>query len=318
MEWVGQYLLFLAKVATFFLLVFGFFLAMAGIRRQLGMERGVLSVRSLNRHYEQMARTIEAATSGKPAAGLRVWRRARKLQPVAHQRRVFVLNFAGDLSAGAVAGLRQEVTAIVSGRREGDEVVLRIESLGGVVASYGLAASQVVRLKEAGISVTACVDRAAASGGYMMACVADRILAAPFAVVGSIGVVAQLPNFHRLLKRHDIDFEQFHAGKYKRTVTLFGENSEADREKVREQVEEVFGLFKEFVGRYRPSLDVERVATGEYWYGSRAVELGLVDELRTSDDYLLEASREAGLFEVRYTGKKPRPWWLRLLGELRT
>jgi serine protease SohB len=227
---------------------------------------------------------------------------------------VFVVNFAGDLSAGAVAGLRQEVTAILSSRREGDEVVLRIESLGGVVASYGLAASQVVRLKAAGIRVTVCVDRAAASGGYMMACVADRILAAPFAVVGSIGVVAQLPNFHRLLKRYDIDFEQFHAGKYKRTVTLFGENTEADRAKVREQVEEVFELFKEFVGRYRPSLDVDRVATGEYWYGSRAVELGLVDELRTSDDYLLEASREAGLFEVRYMGRKPRPWWLRLLG----
>lgn len=314
MEWIGAYLLFVAKAATFFALLVGAWTVMLGASRRLRMERGNLWIRNLNRHYEQMARTIDAATSGKSATGLRLWRRAGEPSGPAHRRRVFVLHFAGDLRASAVVGLREEVTGILSARREGDEVVLRLESLGGVVASYGLAASQVVRLRDAGMRVTVCVDRVAASGGFMMACVADRILAAPFAVVGSIGVVAQLPNFHRLLKRHDVDFEQFHAGEYKRTVTLFGENTEADRAKLREQVEEAFELFKGFISRYRPSLDIKRVATGEYWYGARAVELGLVDELRTSDDYLLEASREAGLYEVRYVGRKPRPWWLRQLG----
>jgi len=311
MEILGEYLLFLAKTATVVVAVLA---ALSAGRQLRGGGEGALLVRNLNDHYQRMGRIIKAATSGKPAFKLALWRRAAKSEEQKPRRRVFVLNFAGDLRASAVAALREEITGILSDRREGDEVVLRLESLGGIVASYGLAASQLVRLKEQGIPITVCVDRMAASGGYMMACVADRLLAAPFAVVGSIGVVAQLPNFHRLLKRHDVDLEQFHAGEYKRTVTLFGENTEEDRAKLREQVEEAYRLFKEFVALYRPQLDLERVATGEYWYGTRAVELGLVDGLRTSDDYLLEASREAGLYEVRYLGKKPRAWWLRQLG----
>lgn len=186
--------------------------------------------------------------------------------------------------------------------------------MGGIVHEHGLAASQVKRLRDAGVHVTVAVDKVAASGGYMMACVADRIIAAPFAVLGSIGVLAQLPNFHEMLKRHGIGFEQETAGEYKRTVTMFGENTEKERAKLREQIEQTHELFKAFIAEHRPGLDLEKVATGEIWYGSDAVAAGLVDEIKTSDDFLLEASDRARLYEVSYRGKKS--FSERLLGSI--
>jgi serine protease SohB len=213
--------------------------------------------------------------------------------------------------ASAVATLRQEVTAILTVAEPGDRVLVRLESAGGAVHAYGLAASQIARFRERKVPVTVAVDKIAASGGYMMACTAEHIIAAPFAVLGSIGVVAQLPNFHRLLEKNDIDFELFTAGEFKRTITLFGENTDKARAKFREEIEEVHVLFKDFVKQNRPVLDLAQVATGEHWYGSRALELKLVDELRTSDDYLLEASSDADLYEVTYHAKKGL--WARIL-----
>ncbi len=204
------------------------------------------------------------------------------------EKRVFVLDFDGDIKASAVKYLREEISAIISTANKGDEVVLRLESGGGMVHGYGLAAAQLVRLKEAGLTLTVCVDKIAASGGYMMACVADKILAAPFAVVGSIGVVSQMPNFNKWLKKHDIDYEMFTAGEYKRTVTMFGENDEEDRAKYKEELEQTHELFKHFVTTYRPQLDLSKVANGDHWYGEDALKLNLVDELSTSDAYLLK------------------------------
>ena len=204
------------------------------------------------------------------------------------EKRVFVLDFDGDIKASAVKHLREEISAIISTANKGDEVVLRLESGGGMVHGYGLAAAQLVRLKEAGLTLTVCVDKIAASGGYMMACVADKILAAPFAVVGSIGVVSQMPNFNKWLKKHDIDYEIFTAGEYKRTVTMFGENDEEDRAKYKEELEQTHELFKHFVTTYRPQLDLSKVANGDHWYGEDALKLNLVDELSTSDAYLLK------------------------------
>lgn len=201
---------------------------------------------------------------------------------------MFVLDFDGDIKASAVKHLREEISAIISTANKGDEVVLRLESGGGMVHGYGLAAAQLVRLKEAGLTLTVCVDKIAASGGYMMACVADKILAAPFAVVGSIGVVSQMPNFNKWLKKHDIDYEMFTAGEYKRTVTMFGENDEEDRAKYKEELEQTHELFKHFVTTYRPQLDLSKVANGDHWYGEDALKLNLVDELSTSDAYLLK------------------------------
>ncbi len=309
MGYIGEYLLFLAETVTLVAAVFAVTVLVArAVSRSRGGE-GRLQVRHLNPRYRQLATRIEAASSPRREFK-RLLRHGRDQER--KERRIFVIRFAGDLRATAVRALREEVTALLSARREGDKVVVCLESLGGVVASYGLAASQLTRLREHGIPLTICVDRVAASGGYMMAAVADHILAAPFAIVGSIGVVAQLPNFHRLLKQHNIDFEQFQAGAYKRTVTLFGETSDEDRRKLQSQVDETFELFQSFLTRYRPRLDLQRVATGEYWYGSRAVELGLIDEIGTSDDYLLAASREADLYELSYRlPTQRRRWWLR-------
>lgn len=218
--------------------------------------------------------------------------------------RVFVLDFDGSVDATEVDLLREEITAVIAIAEPGDEVLLRLESGGGVVHGYGLAASQLQRLKDNNIKLTVSVDQIAASGGYMMACVADKLLSAPFAIIGSIGVIAQLPNFNRLLKKNDIDFELHTAGDFKRTLTMFGENDDVGREKFREELEEVHVLFKEFVGEHRPSLDLEKVATGEYWYGKQALTLGLVDELQTSDDFLMQENKDKTIYSVQYNVRK--------------
>lgn len=221
-----------------------------------------------------------------------------------HDKRAFVLDFDGDVKAQDVKQLREEISSLLSIAKTGDEVVLRLESPGGMVHAYGLAAAQLARIKEAGLTLTICVDKVAASGGYMMACVADKIYAAPFAVIGSIGVVAQLPNFNKLLKKHDVDYEMFTAGDFKRTVTVLGENTEADREKFQQEIEQTHQLFKDFVNTYRPTLDLTKVATGEHWYGEDAIELGLVDELTTSDSYLFKLMNDKEVY-VLHTHKKP-------------
>jgi serine protease SohB len=275
--------------------------------------RGRLDVRHLNHDYENMALTLKAATLPKKA--FKQARKEQKAKDKQHDktphRRVFVLNFHGDLRASAVAALREEVTAVLIVAQPEDEVVVRLESAGGLVHAYGLAAAQLLRIRDRRVKLTVAVDKVAASGGYLMACVADRIIAAPFAILGSIGVIAQLPNFNRLLKKHDVDYEQFMAGEHKRTVTVFGENTDKGRQKFQAEIEEAHTLFKDFVKTHRAQVDLQQVATGEYWYGTRALDCRLADELRTSDDYLLAMSAGADLYEVTFTGKKP--WLARML-----
>jgi len=232
---------------------------------------------------------------------LRKHRKERKAREEQSSRpNLYVLEFKVDLFATQVGNLREEVTAIAAVAGKDDEVVVRLESAGGAVPHYGLAAAQLVRLRERSIAVTVCIDRIAASGGYMMACVADRIVAAPFAIIGSIGVVAQVPNFHRLLEKHDVDFQEMTAGEFKRTVSVFGEITERGRKKFQEELEDTHQLFKEFVKEHRPKLDLDRVATGEHWLARRGLELGLVDQLRTSDEYLMTRAAEANLYQVRF------------------
>jgi serine protease SohB len=221
--------------------------------------------------------------------------------------RSFVINFKGDLKASALPSLRQEVSAVLDVANDDDEVIVCLENHGGVVHEHGLAASQLVRIRDHNISLTVCVDKVAASGGYLMACVASRIYAAPFAILGSIGVLAQIPNFNRLLDSHGVDFEQVTAGKYKRTVTMFGENTDEDRAKLKEELEDVHALFKAAVSKYRPDLDLEKVATGEHWYGTRALELGLADEIKTSDELLAERAAGRDLYQLTYRIKQPLP-----------
>ncbi|MCY4221736.1 MAG: protease SohB [Thiotrichales bacterium] len=311
LDYLWQYGLFLAETLTVAAAVAALILLVAVLaaRRRAGGGPERLEVRDLGARYHEMKRTLESGLlrgkARKAAAKDRKREaKAREKGAGADRPRVFVLDFKGDIRASAVSSLREEVTAVLAHARPEDEVLVRLESAGGLVHEYGLAASQLMRVRERGIPLTVSVDRIAASGGYMMACVADRILAAPFAILGSIGVLAQIPNFHRLLDRHGIDFEQFKGGEFKRTVTMFGENTDADRAKLTQDIGEIHGIFKHFVAEQRPGLDVERVATGEHWLGRRAKDLGLCDELVTSDDYLLAATERAELVGVRFEARK--------------
>lgn len=222
-----------------------------------------------------------------------------------NNQKIYVLDFKGDTAASAVEQLREEITLILATAKSGrDRVVVRLESPGGMVHGYGLAAAQLVRLRDAGFHLTICVDKVAASGGYMMACIASEIVSAPFAVVGSIGVVAQVPNFNRLLKEKHIDFELYTAGQFKRTVTMFGENTAEGKAKFEEELQQTHELFKHFVEKYRPKLNVEKVATGEHWYGKDALDLNLVDQLKTSDEFLLSLLQQHDVYVIE-TRKKP-------------
>jgi serine protease SohB len=261
--------------------------------------RGWLRVKALNQQIDAMGDTLRAAVMRKKDFR-RLRKQRKKAKAPAAKPSVFVLEFKGDLFASAVRDLREEVTAIAAVAGRDDEVVVRLESAGGAVPHYGLAAAQLMRLREKAIKVTVCIDRIAASGGYMMACVADRIVAAPFAIIGSIGVVAQVPNFHRLLKKHDVDFQEMTAGEFKRTVSVFGEITERGRRKFQEELEDTHLLFKDFVKAHRPQLDLEQVATGEHWLARRGLSLGLVDQLGTSDDYLVRRALETNVYQVSF------------------
>ncbi len=255
-----------------------------------------------------MAQALRHASLPKKAfqQAHKVERKADKLRRKSDQvrPRLFVIDFQGDIKASEVVGLRELVSALLLEANSSDEVMVRLENAGGTVHEHGLAASQLLRIRNHGIVLTVAVDKIAASGGYLMAVVANRVLAAPFAIIGSIGVLAEMPNFHRWLEQKGIDFELHTAGDYKRTLTLFGENTEAGRAKLREQLEQIHAQFKDFIAEYRPQVAIDEVATGEYWYGSRALELKLVDELKTSDDYLMTAAETADLYEVSYIVKR--------------
>src|SRR3954469_12552886 len=275
-----------------------FFLFIARRKRPAGAR---LRVEQLNRRIDALGDALRGRLlKKKELRRLHKDRKKALADRNATRPNVFVLEFKGDLFASAVNNLREEVTAIAAVARKQDEVVVRLESAGGAVPHYGLAAAQLVRLRDKAIKVAVCIDRIAASGGYMMACVADQILAAPFAIIGSIGVVAEVPNFHRLLKKHDVDFQEMTAGEFKRTVSVFGEITERGRKKFQEELEDTHLLFKEFVKAHRPKLDLDRVATGEHWLARRGLELGLVDQLRTSDEYLVSRAAEANLYQVSF------------------
>lgn len=300
-----EYGLFLLKAVTIVIAIVVVIVVAASAGRKGGQDG--LEVQDLNKRFREMAHGLRTAIL--PKAEQKKEDKEEKKREKALEGetrpRSFVIEFKGDLKASAVPSLREEVSAILDVAGEGDEVIVRLENHGGVVHEHGLAASQLARIRDKNIPLIVCVDKVAASGGYLMACVASRIYSAPFAILGSIGVLAQIPNFHRLLDEHGVDFEQVTAGKYKRTVTMFGENTDEDRAKLKEELEDVHSLFKSAVAEYRPDLDLDKVATGEHWYGTRALELGLTDEIRTSDEVLRERAGERDLFEISYKIKQP-------------
>ncbi|ABN62180.1 protease SohB [Shewanella baltica] len=310
MEFLYEYGMFLAKAVTIVVAIVAVIIVVLASTVKHKSDKGELRITNLSEELEELKHGLKEELLSKKQ--FKAYEKQLKAEEKAKDKaaddtstgKVFVIDFKGSIDAAEVASLREEISAILAIAEKGDEVVVNVESGGGMVHGYGLASSQLDRLRQAEIPLTVCVDKVAASGGYMMACVANKIYAAPFAIVGSIGVVAQLPNFNRLLKKHEIDYEQHTAGNFKRTLTVFGENSDEGRQKFQEELEETHILFKAFVGKYRPELDLVKVATGEHWYGQQAIELGLVDAISTSDDVIMSLAAERTVYKMRYQVRK--------------
>ena len=311
MDFLIEYGMFLAKALTIIIST-GLVLSMVVSTSQKtnrGDDNGEIEILPLNIDFEKTKNKLRIATveeSEKKIERKKIKKESKNKNAFnpKSKRRVYVVNFEGNIAASAVDNLREEITAILSVANRKDEIVVKLESSGGMVHSYGLASSQLDRIKKAKLKLTICVDKVAASGGYMMACVGDKIIAAPFAIVGSIGVVAQMPNFNKLLKKHDIDFELLTAGEHKRTLTLFGKNTDKGREKFIEELNETHELFKEYVSKRRPNVDINKIASGEIWFGSKAKELSLVDEISTSDEYICSCFNSAKVFEIKFVRKQ--------------
>ena len=331
-EFLAEYGMFFAKVITFVIAILIIIGAIVSASHKSGDDKsGHLEIKKINDKLEQMEESIRTtvlddharkqfeknkkqekkrqAKAEKKQAKSKQGQQDDQQEPPA--KNVYVLDFDGDIKASAIEHFREEVTAVLTIAGSHDEVVIRLESPGGMVHAYGLAASQMARFRSAAIPLTICVDKVAASGGYMMACIANKLLAAPFAVIGSIGVVASLPNFNKVLKKHDVDYELLTAGEYKRTLTMLGENTEEGRKKFIADLEDTHSLFKDFVAEYRPALSISEVSTGETWYGKKALEKSLIDDIATSDEYLTQLAKDAPVYELRYVQKKK---WQEKLG----
>ena len=310
MEFLYEYGMFLAKAVTIVVALVAVIIVVLASTVKHKSDKGELRITNLSEELEDLKHSLKEELLSKKQ--FKAYEKQLKADEKAKEKaaeedskgKVFVIDFKGSIDAAEVASLREEISAILTIAEKGDEVVVNVESGGGMVHGYGLASSQLDRLRQAEIPLTICVDKVAASGGYMMACVANKVYAAPFAIVGSIGVVAQLPNFNRLLKKHEIDYEQHTAGDFKRTLTVFGENTDEGRQKFQQELEETHVLFKAFVSKYRPQLDLAKVATGEHWYGQQAIELGLIDAISTSDDVLMQLAKERTVYKLRYQVRK--------------
>jgi len=303
---------FLVKALIIVAAIGGLALLIARLARSAEPKDQEIKVRSLDERYDDMRDAMDATLLDKRERKALAKAHKKEVKATAKARRgqepgkrIYVLAFKGDMRASAVKRLGAEIDAVlIAARPETDEAVIRIESPGGTVTGYGLAAAEILRLRERKIKVTASVDQVAASGGYMMACAADRIVAAPFAVVGSIGVVAPVPNLHRLLQKNQIDFEEMTAGEFKRTVSVLGEITPAGREHFRGKLDATHDAFKAHVAQCRPNVDIAQVANGDYWLAREALPLGLVDEIMTGDDLLFRARDGARLYEVTTEARK--------------
>ena len=307
MEILADYLVFLLKVFTIVLAITIPLLLIIGSSKGKSQPRGKLSITNLSDKFEEMGNAVKGSLMTPKELkkfNKDLSKEKKKKDKDQTEDSIFVLNFKGDIQASEVEKLKQEVNAILLSETDCKEVVIRVESGGGSAYAYGLCAAELKRLVDNKINLTVCIDKVAASGGYLMSCVASKIIAAPWAIVGSIGVIAQLPNFHRLLKKNSIDFEMHTAGAFKRTLTTLGENTEEGREKFKSDLEDLHLIFKNFVKEQRPEVDTDIVATGEVWQGEDAVRVGLVDSLETSDNYLVGLSKGAKLFELEFVEKK--------------
>lgn len=306
MEFLSEFGLFFIKVIVLVIAAFFVIGSFMNARMREKSQPGILEVRYINDRLELYAKGLlshKVTGTQKKALEKKLKKQARKHKNK-ERNRLFVLSFKGDVFAKASANLREEITAILEVANSNDEVLVQLESPGGAPHSYGFASSQLHRLRNSKIPLTIAVDKVAASGGYMMACVADKIIAAPFAILGSIGAIGQMPNVHKLLKKMDVDFEVHTAGKHKRNLTIFGENTDQNREKFKEDLQDLHTLFKQHVTSFRPQIDIEKIANGDTWFGSQAIDNKLIDEIMTSDEYIQQRTEDWAIFEISYMRRK--------------
>lgn len=318
LEFLTEYGLFFAKVITILAAILIVISAIfSGSQKTRKEGDGSIRTRHLNKELNDIKDQIHevilsdeqqkklAKQEKKAAKAKHKSEKKNKNSEEAGKARLFVIDFNGDKEGNQVENLRKEVTAILSVASKNDEVLIRVESPGGMVHTYGLAAAQLERIKASGIKLSIAVDKVAASGGYLMACIADRLIAAPFAIVGSVGVLVEITNFNKLLKKNNIDVEVLTAGEYKHTISMLGEITPEAREKTLAELAAVHEMFKSFVLKYRPQLDIAKVATGEYWHGSQAIDLQMIDEIMTSDEYLYnQCMQETDVYEISYKQKE--------------
>lgn len=314
MELLSEYGLFLLQTLT---VVFAVLFVLAVSTKLSGSDdaKGSIRVTDLSKKYAQqkdyVATEIKTALPGQKQSLLERIKHKFKnkgnpeaVDAAADKKLAVILEFKGDMKASQLSALREEVSAVLAMDRIPDCVLIKLTSPGGLVHTYGLASSQLSRFKDAGIELVACVDTVAASGGYMMAVCADRIISAPFAILGSIGVVAQIPNINRFLKNRDIDVELHTAGTNKRTLTVLGENTPEGRKKFKEDLTQTHDLFKAWIAVRRPDLDLNSFADGSIFYGTDALEKGLCDQIATSDDILMQMNQDHHLIALKWHQKK--------------
>ena len=310
MDFIAQYGVFLLKVITIVTaILLPILMIINSSKGKSVSEKGHLQIKNLSDQFENMGFAIQGTLMTPKALKkfrkeLHKQKKKEEKNPAKDQQSIFVLNFNGDIQASEVDKLKHEINAILVSDTKCKEVVLKVESGGGSAYAYGLCAAELKRLVDNKIKLTVCIDKVAASGGYLMSCVATKIVAAPWALVGSIGVIAQMPNINKLLKKNLVDFEMHTAGEFKRTLTVFGENTEEGRSKFKSELEDLHIIFKDFVKDNRPEIDTSVVATGEVWQGEKALAVGLIDEISTSDDYLVKLSKKFKLFQIDYIEKK--------------
>lgn len=308
MEHFIEFAIFSGKAFVIIIGIIAILITIAGLALKNKPEKESLEIKNINKKFKRYALKLNEGILNKKELKKHLKslksedKKTSKEAPA--NNNVYVLEFIGDKKASAVDTFAQEISAVLCVAKPEDEIMVKIESPGGFVHTYGLAAAQLERIKKQGCKLTVCVDKVAASGGYLMACTADQILAAPFAIVGSIGVIAQIPNFNKILKKNDVEFKEITAGEYKRSVSLFGELSEKGIKKFTEDIENTHSLFKNFVGKYRTKMDIAKVATGEIWYGIDAINNGLVDLVSTSDEYLFSKKDSSQIYTVKIVTKK--------------
>lgn len=301
MDFLAQYGMFALKSLT---LVLSVLFLVGGVFALTRKSKSGLNIHFLNDDYYHLTNRMEKTILGKVSKKIKPknMKSKKKSVPI-----VYVIDFDGDIKASQVEPLREEISAILTVATKHDEVFIRLESPGGSVNGYGLAAAQLQRLRDRGVRITACIDKVAASGGYLMACVAHQIIAAPFSIIGSIGVVAQMPNFHRWLQKNDIDVELLTAGEYKRTLTVFGKNTPKGRAKFQEDLEQIHKNFRDYVIANRSNLDIDQVTTGEHWLAMDALNLRLIDKIQTSDECIIDKIQTHHVYHVKVYHK---PTWI--------